>query len=454
MKKTIIYILTALMLSLCACQKTPDTEAVINKGDNKAQKAIEASPDPAWDGAQPVFPERWEDDILTSYAEMVIDADVIASEQTKMPVHIVGKHRFTSDEVTRIANSFFSNMSAVQEGTGQTREEYEKALKAVSEMDIPQESKEIQTDMLNGEIIHASVREEYFKPAKSFESKDFPDGKSSQYIVKQTDGRNGVMVFIASENILTMCKTALAVVQTKDMVEPDGGYIGERNAVVEPSITLEDAVKVAEDFLNDIGANGFSVAQSEKARLLDSCYLSVLSSGWELQFTRSFGYAAINAATRDAVNGLKIGEVFGESEYNAGWKCEWIDIYVSDKGVEFIEYHDPMTDGGVVNENVKLMDFESISETIKRYFTARMSGFGEKNSYYYSIDKLVLTVVPVQRMDSDDAYMMPVWVCEIGDYRSLADVYSEVRLPGKQERFDWHTVVFNAIDGSRIAIER
>lgn len=44
MKKHVLILLAALLL--CACQPTPETEFVINKGDNALEQKLYATPEP------------------------------------------------------------------------------------------------------------------------------------------------------------------------------------------------------------------------------------------------------------------------------------------------------------------------------------------------------------------------------------------------------------------------
>lgn len=453
MKRRIVCAICILAFLLCGCVPTPEEEYVVNKGDDKAGEAIEATAVSSEPIVQPVFPEHWEDDIKTDNAEMVIDADIITAGQETYPVHLVGKHSFTPEEIALAANVFFDNMTGVQEGAGSTKEDYEAALRAVADKDLKEETRALQMESLNGWIKETLASESKFADSTSFSADDFSNRQRIELIVRQSDGRNGNLS--STGRTLMLSKCSICPVQTKSMIEKsDGeGYVGEKDASFTAEISAGQAVSAAESFLEKIGAVGFELAESDEARYLNMFDLSVMSTGWMLQYSRSFGYCAINATSREAANGQRIGKVTGDQAYSRSWQCEWIEIYVSRTGVEYLVWHSPLEDKGVANENVRLMDFETISGIVKRYFAAKMGDPDFWSPLYFRIEEMTLTVLPSGKKDSDDAYMMPVWVCKIGYYHSMSDdSYSAFYFPGEQHMADWYTVAFNAIDGTRVVV--
>ena len=455
MKRRIVCAICILAFLLCGCQPTPEEEYVVNKGDDKAGEAIEATAMPSAPIVQPVFPEHWEDDIKTDNAEMVIDADIITAGQETYPVHLVGKHTFSPEEIVQAANLFFPDMTGTQKGIGSTKEDYEEALKTIANKELKEETRDVQMETLNEWIRSASATEALFSDVQSFSASDFQEGQMFELIVRQADGRNGNL--FGNGSLLQMSRSSISPVQTKSMIEREGeGYFGEKDASVKANITFEKARSVAEGFLAEIGADGFSIADSDEARYFNMFDLSIMSGGWMIQYTRSFGYCPINATSREAsTNSQTIGKVKYDPEYSQSWKCEWIEIYVSEYGVEYFVWHSPLEDKGVANENVRLMDFEDLSVIIKRNFSAKLSDPDFWSPLYFRIDEITLTVLPTGKRDSDDAYMMPVWVCKIGYYHSMSDdSYSAFYFPGEQHMADWYTVAFNAIDGTRVIVPR
>ncbi|MBQ4448248.1 MAG: hypothetical protein II897_08160 [Clostridia bacterium] len=451
MKRRIVCAICILAFLLCGCVPTPEKEYVVNKGDDKAGEAIEATAAPSEAVIQPVFPGHWEDDIKTDKGEMVIDADIITAGQEKYPVHLVGRHKFSSEEMARAANAFFTEMTGYQKGCGFTAEDCERALKVVAGSGLPDESKKVQMDWLEDLLLGAVVRDEGYTDADSFTEESFGGDSRFDYVIRQSGGLTGQIAFTGSE--LAMSRCMYSNPQLKTEVERWGSmYEGEKNAVVIAAISLEQAIAEAQAFLKEIGAEGFVPAEYEQARLLNSSTLELMSTGWEIKLVRSFGYAAVNSFENDAAKD-PIGRVAGDTEFSYAWKCEWIDIYVSENGVEFFDWLGPLEDKGIANENVQLMEFDELTKIIKRYFTANLSDPDFWSPLYFRIDEMTLTVLPTGKKDSSDAYMMPAWVCVIGLYHSAEDEgYSAFYFPGEQQLASRSTVAFNAIDGTRVVV--
>lgn len=453
MKKTLLCLMLISALVLCGCQPTPDEEYVVNKGDDKAGEAIEATAVPSEPIVQPVFPEHWEDDIKTDNAEMVIDADIITAGQETYPVHLVGKHSFTPEETARAVNAFFTDMTGLQEGAGYTYEDYERALSAVAELELDDRAKADLLEQLRENMKNTSKRDVGFAEADSFSEQLVKSGKSTDYMVRREDGSTGAVNCNGSELCLSL--NAYCTPHTKTTVERLGGYYyGDSAENVKASIPLEEAVSKAREFFESIGAEGYELAESEDARILHCNTLQTISTGWEMKFVRSFGYAPVNAFEHEsaASGASRIGRV-GDDPYSYGWKCERIEIYVSEKGVGYFDWHDPLEYKGVSNENVRLMNFDDFGQIVTRYFSAKLGDPDMLHIAYYKLEDITLSVVPVAKRDTREAYMMPVWVCGIGLYHSMEDPgYSGFYYPGEQAEIDRMTVAFNAIDGTRVVV--
>ena len=449
MKKTVIYILAALMLSLCACQKTPDTEAVINKGDNKAEKAIEASPDPAWDGAQPVFPERWEDDIKTKYKEIIINADVVTMGQSEYPVYIVEKDAFSNADTLKWGKYMFPDITAWRNSVRPTKEYLAKAIQTVTELDAKDEYKNDHLEAVNSSLSSATESDANYKACKSFD--DIPVEDLKEVAVLSKSGEIGIIN--TGLNRLLVQKYAHGIIHSEKTVEmeeeePNSYHIGPLNV----NISLDEAKAMVEEFMKNMGIEGFEFYRAEKARCRNMFTTLKVSDGWDVRYVRSFGYAPVSASEYDASNGAPFKLDDDPVSFSKALPTETIGFYVDEGGIAMIDYQNPYKIKGVANENVKLMDFDTLTAGIKKTFTAAVSS-PKQYPGYLVIEEIALSVVPQYKKDSNDIYMMPAWICKIGDYVSEGEGgLSSFYIPGEQ-RFDgWITVVFNAIDGTRVEV--
>ena len=121
---------------LLACQPTPETEFIVNRGDNLAEKRIEETPAPTGSGTDqplPTFavPERWTDVIETKVTTIPIDAEIVTSGQTVFPVRTVERTAIQEDMMLSLWRAFFPDAVAWHSGLSfYTRKDYENALKS------------------------------------------------------------------------------------------------------------------------------------------------------------------------------------------------------------------------------------------------------------------------------------------------------------------------------------
>ena len=460
MKRKVLCLLCIFAFMLCGCVPTPDEEYVVNKGDNEAEKAVEATAAPSESSAPFVFPERWEDDILTESGEVVIDAVITGADMEQFPVRAVEKRSFTATEIAAAANSFFNDMTGLQKGSDTTREELETALETVKGSDLPPETKAEQISELKRRAETTRTTDAGFSEREEFTAEDFSRGREYSYLVRRADGPNGSLSATSAEFYFS--RRVFAGVQPKSLLYLDdgrvgGGYAGEKDPSFEVTLPLETAMDAAEEFMSGLGAKGFVLASCEEARFLENNSIQVISTGYQLKFYRTFGYSAVDTAERDAANSYvkSIGSVVGDDDYSFSWRYEVMTVYVSENGIEFFDWRQPLEDEGTANENVTLMDFDELSEIIKRYFKVRLAYPDHWTPLYYRVEEMVLSTVPVRRKNSDGAYMMPVWILKIGCYHSKADEnYTGKYMPGEQVKCDWCIMAFNAIDGSRAVVAR
>ena len=453
-KRIIAFIILFSFVFLCACQPTPDEEYIVNKGDNKAGELIEATPSVNASGepeaiVQPEFPEHWTDDILTEYNEMVVDADLIREDMEKYPVHLVARHTFTVEEAKHAAACLFPQIKGycVSDRMHAWREFVEKDLAEVVSGDLPEETKKEHIPMLQ-DLLDNAVDMPEFVPVNSIEEieAEFNTG----YTVQLPDDTYGLFEIFYGYGInrLSVSTSRTGGLQSKSMVESeDGGYDGEVDGYVEAELPLEDAIKHAEEFLEELGIEGFVFNTADEVRSIKVSTLKVLGMGWNLQFLRTFGYTPIDTMMHEvSTQGFGLHD---DEAYSENWKMERIEIYVDGQGVQHFVWDDPIEDLGVVNENVQLLDFDSMKNIITHTFYAAL-GNPDPVVGWYRIDRMVLTVTPQTKKDSNEGYMMPTWICEIGYYHSNKNFLSFFRIPGGELRDDYFTVAFNAIDGTRM----
>ena len=476
MKKLFSLLLCALMLSLCACQKTPDEEYVVNKGDNKAEEIInqtalpipnteppnsdepestQAEVTPGWQNAtgQAVFPEHWDFNIMTEYKEMIISADIVTSGMNAYPVNLVRKTEYTAEEFLKVAAYLFQGkeLTGWRSGTKPSKEYLTEAMQYIVNADMTEEDKAINLEMLNSSLNGSNISDADNTPCASVA--DIPVSSiGGTFSVFTSNGGGNISL---SEGNISADTNLYCVVQPKSWFrdsDPDAPKFSAE-------LGSEQAKAKADEFLAYMAIDGFELYSSEEARCVNIYTTEVYDTGWQLRYTRSFGYVPFSVSLNDAsVDGpFSFDGKWGRSvtEYFEPIREEGITLYVTENGIEAVNMHDPYEYVATVNENVQLFDFEELTDRIQLIFGAAIN-----NPYsaegYYKLEEMILTVVPTAKKDSSDFYMMPVWVCKIGEYISLGDGLglSHFYIPGEQLFEQWLTIAFNAIDGTRVSLPR
>lgn len=116
MKKILCVLLTVLLCLFTACQLTPDDEAVVNKGDKKAENAVL---NPSTEEIEPlVCPERWTETVEIHEAmSLVIDAPVEVGEGDRHPVYTITRKVVDGDFLIQVMQEIFPDTVALRQET-------------------------------------------------------------------------------------------------------------------------------------------------------------------------------------------------------------------------------------------------------------------------------------------------------------------------------------------------
>ena len=132
-----------------------------------------------------------------------------------------------------------------------------------------------------------------------------------------------------------------------------------------------------------------------------------------------------------------------EIEYSMGWKTDWIEVYVSERGIESVGWYNPNEYVMEANENVRLMPFDEIQQHIREDFRFSYAWAEDtaRRIKALTIDRIVLSCAIDQLANQpDEAVLVPAWVIL---YRS-----DQSELAHDHEKL----MVINAIDGSYLHV--
>ena len=448
--KRIFFLLLSLVL-LLACVPTPDHEAVVNKSDNAMQQALTA---PKAEQSRYEAPSRWEETIELNHLSIKFDADVMLPDGDVYPVQTIQRHDFTPQDAINLLNACFQGPFELRENISSIAELDEDIRFALrgnwTEDDdgtigwIPPDGDSEELQELREQMAQCPA-EDVFVPLTA----DRLTYRNLPYAVRTADGT--LIYMKLQKRALTLQTSRKSEIQDETIVW-QGGYIGEQrgNTLDDIPISEQDAIGIGNAFLDRAGlANQFGIGLAVKARhtvpIVEEPYFDVLSTGYILRIARNGGgYIPIPQGGgyyhEDNLSALSERD---EIEYSMGWKTDWIEVYVSERGIESVGWYDPNEYVMEANENVRLMPFDEIQQHIREDFRFSYAWAEDtaRRIKALTIDRIVLSCAIDQLANQpDEAVLVPAWVIL---YRS-----DQSELMHDHDKL----MVINAIDGSYLHV--
>lgn len=379
------------------------------------------------------LPEHWSDSIETDYIQMPIEADVIVENTDGFPVYKVKRSGFNIPLVESLANQILPNVTGIREGTKPLPEEYAAAISSLNKRGMTEYAKYV------------------FEQAQEAEAGSYidanritlTDADEQSYVVRLADGKLGQVYmkdWYDTNYRLDISAGFDSIIHLRELLSYGGSYDGEGAVILNPSITQEQAKETLNAFLQENNLTDFKVEAVDSGRHFAFLTREEISQGWRFELVRSYGYYAMDVV--NAANNSGVLEFDDSESYSKAWNEESLYVYISENGVEYLQWNTPLEIVECVNPCVELMPFEEIQKKEKNLLTLGLSWLDRKWYETPILTKLVLTVVPQQiKDDADTAYLMPVWVAIIDWYEEDADSH------------DYEVIAINAIDGSRATME-
>ncbi len=456
MKRIISICLAVLCMLSFACQPTPEVEPVPNKGDFTLEQQIEEArktPAPqssaqttesestAATAPQPIIiPDRWEDSIQAGGWNIPIDAEIIAEQKDSYPVYIVKKKVFTEEEFDRIANAFFHQdviTGVCYESLWcwyPNEEEYKKAL----ERAVMAHRDDWADYLLN----HKEVIEREYIPADRIECLLDENGAYHTYVKYiNSKGEEETGYALVEENRFQCMRKINCSIEQPAGIREDWGYFDYEEPMLQnlhSSVTLQEAIDVAEDFFARAGIEGFVYTSAEEDVYASHFLTEIYNTGLWLEFNNPFGYEAYQTSRTDGNGPFQ----FDSIQVSRPWDFHnYIKVLVTDEGIEELWWSGPL-DATETVDGLNIMPVEEAEGCIKRLLT-----YGLPQHYgdiAMKVTKLLLGSAMQPMKDNQDlVYLVPAWVCEI-------EVYNINPRTGVADETPCDTLYysFSAIDGT------
>ncbi|MDO5422345.1 MAG: DUF6034 family protein [Eubacteriales bacterium] len=464
MKKKTYWNLAALLtgsILLTGCAKTPEQSIVREKGSQNMENYKEAT-----EGAEETetpsesesvqetaasqnalakrlqVPEIYEasatseDGIFT----LTCNATVEVPDVETVSVYQVGRRAFDQEWIDTVVSAF-SGDAPIYDGTSYFQYTKEEALQKLNELkeyqaegnldpygyiaawdgtDIPEEEiYSLQDDIDSWEQIYANAPETREKvevtptldeDGYAFYAAELEDGSIWSYKLKNT-GSYPMEITFSSWNPEDGTSDI-----SGNWVEPDynseedtgtGGLPTKEEAQEMAGITAEEAVKIADSYMEKLGLTDFSAKHTGlavKSKLI-GMNVSYTDGGYLVAYTRDINGFPVTYE-EDVGGGLESMESTLEP-----WSYERIECYVNQEGLQQASILNLYEVGEQQVQNVEMMSFPEIAEIFEKMITVKNTGTAYADSQKLEITRVTLGYTRIYDPGADNTtgILVPVW---------------------------------------------
>lgn len=465
-----ICLVVICLLTLVACQPTPERAPVVNKADGRYELELqEAQKNTAsQETAQPPKPyahlAHWAETIDLPNFSVTIDADVEVPENTAFPVCRVESIDFSErmDTLRGILNVLIPDADGVRNG-GMTREECQKNIIYLQWGRYDDDSREYvpytseEQEQVNAEI--RTLTEQMETAPADTDYMPLTEGLhcdvSSDYVYHTVSGKQWEVVIDDS---------SISVCQPGTRSYPESWFINDKPSPGRPAptpyqnicISEDEAHTIVNDFFSATGDDTWKIINIERAGMLKK-YYNVLTDdkteteGWQVDCVRG----GENAILFDYHNSGGERLFFDEAAYSASLPLESLQLFVDENGIYALWWTNPIEITETVADNIDLLPFEEIQsifvQTMKNglsWAADRPSKNGELNPTRKGIvERIVLSYSYVQEKDNPGQFLMtPTWF-----FWYTTESAKSAGAEGYV--VDPVIIAINAVDGSRIDLQ-
>ena len=500
------------MVVLTACQPTPETPVVVNKGDGVMESAISNREEEGTQAQPYSAPERlaFEMDGLPDGYRVVFDAQVDVSDQTAWPVYTVEKSVVSQQEADAIRMVLLGDTKLYQPGKYRSREEIQRSIDNYERELAGSEGYpnliEAYTQILKDLYIEYERTPESLKLEEAdttfafMESRVMAEFYGGREVITDdggmryewTDEARQRAVDAGEQSIYGVCWTDEG--RKMEFSAYNGQYtngayysVAEGNLAAAPGVscTAEEAAGQADALLTDMGFDFVLV----DALTIPNSYYDDEAGGFvdDGAFCHTLTYKRrIDGVPQDnIVSNLDqaMDEEYWKTQSSENYRpeiprSETIIVVIDDYGVQSFRWDSPMRVTALESAGVTLMPFDAVRGRIEQQLLAQTLWDPADYEKEYidarrlEIGRIKLSYVLMARKDHMDSYYLaPVWnVCgdmyyhylESYDDRSETGGYildknrERIASPGTDfgTKRDSSILTINAIDGSVIPRHR
>lgn len=465
MRRTISMLVTIMLLVLCACQPTPENEAVINKGDGVYEQKLETAKETEQQSRTPKaekteassapaptevpvyeFEPHWTDTVSLRNFDVTIDVDVEAPITACFPVYRVKAGQFTvNDELVRaICQVLMGDVVAVRPG-GATIQDLKESLKLLQKGEYDSETQTWHPydkktyDDLAGSIMkdmETAPDESDFTPVFDVQVGELPASMTYK-------AQDGVLWALSCyDNIVSVSRNIRCTEQPERWVVAGEAIPEEPKGTIllNVSCTEEEARQYTKVFFEALNIGDMDISRIEKGRAVDLDTLEITKEGWLVECARKGGScSAVNYQYNTASGSLR----YNDNAYSPGLNPESILLFVDDMGVASFSWSSPLEVLQNEVDNIEIMSWERAKDIMKQAVYNGLSWTGNKETGSsfgtgLHVTKVILSYCFIPVKDTpNEFFFTPTW-------------FVFLRKNSSPESIRDYAIAINAVDGTRI----
>ena len=412
-----------------ACQPTPESQVVINKGDGKMEEALQQSPSTVAEeqSLRDILgvPHWWQSEVSSQndILQLHFDAEVLVPDVKAASVAEVSLRAFSQNDLDLVKNTLFDRDIPMYEPFGYSREELQEIILRLKE-DL-QKEKEQPSDLDDPNFWVQKIENEIqYYEGIYWNTPETIDKIPTDLLFRKETDRNSEEMESASAVCEMNGRKWMIQAYSGNItvgIPLDGGrYCAEYT--MEPLMPdLEKGLRLTKE---EAAEQSIDIARKIDPDL-DLSYVGVSweirsqKAGWQCVFTRTF-------------NGIPTAYEFNNRQGSQKGEGEWTDgtgyapdiylerlyITIDDQGLVYLQWIAPMKIDSVVNENVLLLPFNELKERAEKqltlHYAANYDGSPLDGSFIrhrnVDIQKVELSLMRIRKRDDPDHFLLiPVW---------------------------------------------
>lgn len=462
-KKAIALILAAaVLLALPACQATPDEAFVVQKDTERmvSQAADDSTGTKVSELNVPEGNYTFTASAADGKLTITVDAPVTVPGSEKIPTARVSETGFTQEQVTGFFNYLFPDEKPILEDDGRdvmTKEEIKELILQYKQYiaNGTTEDKMYTEEEMKEEIESLEKQYETAPETESVFNAKISDGTMIKAMIPTGDADEEVWMLKAGTK-----DKGITILQSVDengswgdsfvFSRRDNTGYSEINAVkIHQSTVMNDELTDTYEAAKKL-CDGFFKAGSITDVVLSDAY--ILDAG-------IYKFEYVRTVNNYPVSYMECGTGISRPENALPWFYEHIMFWVSDRGIEYINWLAHTATGEIINEDTGVIGFEEACEIFK---TMAVTIYGTDESWSedlsavsIEVSEIALSLVRVREQNAPgrNGIYTPAWLF-YGNIKNEYGAYDFVQygwdLVSEYPFTKYPVLIINAVDGSII----